>query len=145
MFWAGPRLQAASPSTKVRRSAARCALPSLATHTTLVEVTVDCRHTARRFTRRRTNRRLGRWRETRPSRSNSLGGIVKVTCWFGDDVAGSLTRWPKSHTVDTGFRQPLYNTRCGSTCASRSAIETSRIFSPSVGSTLPTKPSGAGC
>src|SRR5260370_24384364 len=35
--------------------------------------------------------------------------------------------------------------RSGCTGAPRSATETSRIFLPSVGSTSPTKPSGAGC
>jgi Cu+-exporting ATPase len=38
-----------------------------------------------------------------------------------------------------------FSMRSGSTCASHSAIGTSRISSLSVGSTSPTKPSGAGC
>ena len=39
--WRRVRESKRSPSTKVRRSAGRCALPSLATHTTLVEVAAD--------------------------------------------------------------------------------------------------------
>src|SRR5882724_1467572 len=71
-------------------------------------------------------------------------GFVRVTGWLGSEVAGRLSRWPNSHTAVTAFRRLSFSMLCGSTCASRSAIETSRISSPSAGSTSPMKRSGVG-
>src|SRR5271169_372466 len=72
-------------------------------------------------------------------------GFVRLTDWLGRDAAGRLTRWLKSHIAATPFRRLSSSMLSGSTCGSRSATGTSRISSPSVGSTSLMKPSAAGC
>jgi hypothetical protein len=57
-------------------------------------------------------------------------GFVRVTGWLGSEIAGTLTRWLKSHTAATAFPRSSSSMLSGSTCVSRSAIETSRISSP---------------
>jgi hypothetical protein len=53
---------------------------------------------------------------TRPPGQAASGRVA-----FGHEVASRLTRWPKSHTVDTVFPHSSFSTGCGSTCGSRSA------------------------
>ena len=65
------------------------------------------------------------------------------TAPLASEVAGRLTRWLKSHTAATAFPQSSSSMLSGSICVSRSAIETSRISSPNVGSTAPMKQSEA--